>query len=83
MTARRQLGLVTSHQLTQLGWSEYEVDNAVTRARLFRVRRGVYRAAGAAVTREEQSWLAAVLAASDDAVLSHGSDRRWRCSGRR
>jgi hypothetical protein len=74
---RRQLGLVTSDQLTRLGWSHNAVIHAVRQHLLFRVRHRVYRTAGSAVT-AEQAVLAAVLAAGERALLSHASAaRHW------
>jgi hypothetical protein len=67
--ARRQLGLASIRQLVAIGWTEEAIDHAVAEGRLFRVRRGVVRAAGAPVTRE-QAWLGAVLAAPPGTVLS-------------
>ena len=69
---RRQLGLVTSQQLADLGYTVNQVRLLVASARLVRVRRGVYRLCGV-----EPTWgsvaLAAVLAAGETAVLSHRS----------
>jgi hypothetical protein len=68
--ASRQLGLLTHGQLTaQLGWTQRQIDWAVTTGVLFRVRRGVYRTSGAPVTRS-QVWLAAQMAAGDATVLA-------------
>lgn len=75
--SRRQLGLVTSSQMTKLGWSHNAVVHLVRRGLLFRVRHRVYRTAGSAVT-AEQAILAAVLAAGERALLSHLSGaRHW------
>jgi hypothetical protein len=71
-TARRQLGLVTSVQLAQLGWTHHAVLHLVRSGKLAAVRHRVYRTAGSPVT-AEQAVLAAVLAAGPDAVLSHAS----------
>jgi hypothetical protein len=69
--AMRQLGLVTTRQLRDLGWTTDAVAHAARRGRLVAVRRGVWRTAGAPVSRE-QIWLAAVLAVPGS-VLSHGT----------
>lgn len=66
--ARRQLGLATTDQLAELGWTDRDIEWAVEAGRIFRVRKGVIRVAGAPVTRQ-QTWLAAVLAAPDRTVL--------------
>ena len=65
----RQHGLVTGIQLGQLGWRPEQIRHAVRVGRLERVRRGVFRAAGAPRTRD-QAWLAAVLAC-ERCYLSH------------
>ena len=74
--ARRQLGLLTSAQLLQLGWTHHAVLRLVRSGKLHVLRHRVYRTAGAPVT-AEQAVLAAVLAAGPDAVLSHASAGRW------
>jgi hypothetical protein len=66
--AHRQLGLVTGTQLLHLGWTDDQIESA-SGEQLLRVRRNVYRAAGAPQSRE-QAWLAAALAAPGS-VLSH------------
>lgn len=70
--ARRQLGLVTTTQLSCLRWTPSAVRHAVARGELLRVehRRGVFRCAGAPVTLD-QTRLAAQLAAGDDHLLGH------------
>lgn len=68
----RQHGLITSRQLASIGWSKPKIRGAVRRRRLIPVRLGVYRLAGAPVTRR-QAWLAAVLAAGEGALVSHGT----------
>jgi hypothetical protein len=60
--AEHQLGLVATAQLVALGWNEDAVRHATRRDRLEPIRRGVWRIAGAPVSRE-QAWLAAALAA--------------------
>lgn len=69
--ARRQLGLVTTAQLSAREWSRAAIRNAVRRGDLIPVphRRGVLRCRGVAVTLE-QVRLAAQLAAGDGHVLS-------------
>jgi len=70
--ARRQHGLVTSRQLLELGFTRHGIAWAVSAGRLLQVRPKVWRLPGAPAT-QEMAWLAAVLAARGDAVLSHHS----------
>ena len=72
---RRQHGLATTKQLEDSGMSVHQVRHALSIGRLIRVRPGVYRFAGTAVTKE-QAWLAAVLAAGANHLLSHESAAR-------
>ncbi|MBI2170082.1 MAG: type IV toxin-antitoxin system AbiEi family antitoxin domain-containing protein [Actinobacteria bacterium] len=77
-TGRKQHGLITHAQLRDLGLSEASIWRAVRSGRLVRVRTGVYRLAGTPLS-QEQAWLAAVLSARGDAVLSHRSAAAaWR-----
>ncbi|MDQ3106263.1 MAG: hypothetical protein M3Q68_00465 [Actinomycetota bacterium] len=69
--ASRQLGLVTTVQLRDLGWTRSQIRHAITRCQFEIVRAGVLRTAGSVRT-QEQAWLAAALAA-DGSVLSHGT----------
>lgn len=69
--ARRQLGLVTTSQLAELGWTKDAIAHAARRERLESLRHGVWRVAGAPHSRE-QMWLAAALAVPGS-LLSHGS----------
>jgi hypothetical protein len=70
LVARRQLGLLTHEQLTDLGWNRSAIERAVSKQELFTVRPRVVRVAGAAVS-EEQCWLAAVLSSKQPVVVSH------------
>jgi hypothetical protein len=66
----KQLGLITSDQLGQVGFSEKALRNEVAQGRIDRVRRGVY----AATTIDgsfEQSVLSAVLACGGVTFASH------------
>lgn len=62
---------MTRSQLLELGVSPREIERALEAEGLVLVRPGVYRLPGAPVTRD-QSWMAAVLAANVDVVISHG-----------
>jgi hypothetical protein len=68
--ARRQWGLVTRAQLTDLGVADSTVRDWVRGDRLRRLYRGVY-AVGHDRLRLEGRWLAAVMACGPGAVLSH------------
>ena len=68
--AGRQHGLVTTRQLTALGYTEHHVRRRVEAGVVFRVHRRVYGVAGAKDTFEFRV-MAAVLAAGDGAVASH------------
>lgn len=70
--ARLQHALITSEQLLGLGVTPTWIREQLRAGRLDRMRLGVFRIAGSPVTRE-QAWLAAVLGARADAVLSHHS----------
>jgi len=67
--ATRAHGLVTRTQLTEAGVSGSEIDRRVASGALLREHRGVYRVGHRAPSRESH-YLAAVLAAGEDAVLS-------------
>jgi hypothetical protein len=68
--AGAQHGVVARRQLAALGLSAQSIDRRLQRARLHLVHRGVY-AVGHPALRIEGRWIAAVLAAGKDAVLSH------------
>jgi hypothetical protein len=68
----RQHGVVARRQLLRLGLGEDAIDHRLSNGRLLRLERGVY-AVGHAELRREGRLIAAVLAAGDDAVLSHRS----------
>jgi very-short-patch-repair endonuclease len=59
-------------QLLAAGWSEEEIDGRMRVSRFHRLHGGVY-AVGHRVLFREGRWMAAVLAAGPDAVLSHWS----------
>lgn len=68
--ARRQHGVVSRAQLLALGASPETVTHWQDRARLHRLRRGVYAVGRAEVSRHGE-WMAAVLACGPRAALSH------------
>jgi hypothetical protein len=68
--ASRQLGLVSIQQLLGAGLTYKMVRGRLARGSLVRVRRGVFRCAGAPIT-WEMTVLAAVLAAGPGALASH------------
>lgn len=70
--ARQQHGLVTRRQLLELGLSTRAIERGLARGALVSVRPGVYSLPGVKPT-QDQAWLAAVLAARAEVVLSHGS----------
>jgi very-short-patch-repair endonuclease len=70
--ATRQHGVVARRQLLGLGMGRRHVDERVRRGRLHLLHRGVY-AVGHRVLGRDGHWMAAVLAAGPEAVLSHRS----------
>jgi hypothetical protein len=70
--ADRQHGVVSRPQLLVLGLSKGDVDRRLRARRLHRLYPGVY-AVGHRVLTHEGRWMAAVLAAGPDAVLSHAT----------
>lgn len=70
--AATQHGLITRAQAMELGLSGKAIEHRLRRAHWHRVARGVYRLAGAIETARVRA-MAAVLAAGEGAVLSHGS----------
>jgi very-short-patch-repair endonuclease len=70
--AARQFGVITRPQLAALGFDRGRIARDVAAGRLLRLHRGVY-AVGHRAPRQEATWLAAVLACGEGAVLSHGS----------
>ncbi|HET8757105.1 MAG TPA: type IV toxin-antitoxin system AbiEi family antitoxin domain-containing protein [Solirubrobacteraceae bacterium] len=70
--AGEQHGVVARAQLLRLGLSAQAIDRSVRAGRLHPLHRGVY-AVGHQVLTTHGRWMAAVLAAGADAVLSHAS----------
>ena len=75
--AARQLGLVTTAQLRELGWTKEALAHAAQRGFVEPARRGVWLVAGAPRSRA-QAWLAAALTVPGS-VLSHGT--AWEAWG--
>lgn len=69
--AVRQHGVFTGRQLQALGLSARTVVDRAARGRLHRVHRGVYSMVPPTLLKREGRYMAAVLAAGPDAVLSH------------
>ncbi len=74
--AARQHGVVHIRQLLAMGFTRDQVSDRVKAGRLHRLHRGVY-AVGHTALRREAFYVAAVLAAGERAVLSHGSAAAW------
>ena len=70
--AERQHGVVARRQLVALGLSRREIERRIEQGRLHLLHAGVY-AVGHRVLSPHGRWMAAVLAAGPDAVLSHRS----------
>jgi hypothetical protein len=70
--AGRQHGVIARRQLLELGIGRDAIGYRVRHGRLHPIHRGVY-AVGHPVLSREATWLAAVLAAGEGAVLSHRS----------
>lgn len=76
--ATRQHGVIALFQLLTLGYSMDAVRHRVATGRLHAVYRGVYAVGRADLTRAGK-WMAAILACTPDAVLSHESAAAlWR-----
>jgi hypothetical protein len=77
--SRQQAGIVTRAQLLAAGVSRSAITRAVRIGKLHHVHRGVYAAVAPELLTEEGQLLAALLAAGDGALLSHGTAAwRWR-----
>ena len=72
LLAARQHGIVARRQLVALGLGEGAIDNRVSSGRLHPLYRGIYAVGHRSISRQGR-WMAAVLAAGPNAVLSHGS----------
>lgn len=70
--AAKQHGVVSRAQLSVIGFTDRQIGRRLGAGRLHRLHSGVY-AVGHRVLTIEGRWMAAVLSAGPDAVLSHGS----------
>jgi very-short-patch-repair endonuclease/predicted transcriptional regulator of viral defense system len=68
--AGRQHGVVARRQLLALGLTRHAIQDRITSGHLHRLHRGVY-AVGHRLLTAKGRWMAAVLAAGPDALLSH------------
>jgi very-short-patch-repair endonuclease len=76
--ARTQHGVVVRRQLLALGFSRRQITGGLQRGRLHELSLGVYVVGVRRISRRGR-WMAAVLAAGDDGLLSHrSSGRLWR-----
>jgi hypothetical protein len=81
--ARNQHGVLSRHQLFEVGYKRHAIDHRIRTGRLHPLHRGVY-AVGRPHVTDHGRWMAAVLAAGDGAVLSHSSAAAlWRIGGER
>jgi hypothetical protein len=77
--ARDQAGIVTRAQLRAAGVSPSAVGRALRADRLYPLHRGIYASVVPELLTEEGHLVAALLAAGDGALLSHGTAAwRWR-----
>jgi very-short-patch-repair endonuclease len=75
--ARDQEGVVARVQLERAGFSRWAIDRALRSGRLHLIHRGVYSTQAPELATEDALLIAALLAAGDRAVLSHGT-AAWR-----
>jgi very-short-patch-repair endonuclease len=79
LIAAEQHGVVARVQLLAAGVVGSAIDRALCAAKLYRVHRGVYAAVAPELLTEDGHLVAALLAAGDGALLSHGTAAwRWR-----
>jgi very-short-patch-repair endonuclease len=77
--ARHQAGIASRTQLLAVGVTRWTLDRAVQTARLHRIHPGVYATVAPELITENGLLIAALFAAGDGAVLSHGTAAwRWR-----
>ena len=77
MVARPQEGIVTRGQLQEAGINRWAIDRALRSGRLHRIHKGVYSTLAPELAAEDALLIAALLAAGDGAVISHGT-AAWR-----
>jgi very-short-patch-repair endonuclease len=78
---RRQLGLITRAQITDLGGSRKVIDRRVQGGGWTRVHPGVYRDALVPVTLEQSSFAALLWAGTDAAIGREAAGGLWRLDG--
>jgi hypothetical protein len=77
--AGRQQGIVARAQLLSAGVNRWASDRALRSGRLHQIHKGVYSTQAPELAGEDAVLIAALLAAGDGAVLSHGTAAwRWR-----
>jgi very-short-patch-repair endonuclease len=77
--ARNQAGIVGRSQLLSAGVDRWAIDRAVRSGRLHSIHPGVYATHAPELASEDALLIAALMAAGDGAVLSHGTAAwRWR-----
>ena len=75
--AANQHGIIARPQLLTAGVANAAIDRALRSGRLHRIHRGVYSTQAPELAGEDALLIAALLAAGDGAVLSHGT-AAWR-----
>jgi very-short-patch-repair endonuclease len=75
--ARDQAGIVARAQLERAGFDRWAIDRALGSGRLHLIHRGVYSTQAPELATEDALLIAALMAAGDGAVLSHGT-AAWR-----
>jgi len=75
--ARDQEGIVARAQLERAGFNRWAIDRALRSGRLHHIHKGVYSTQAPELATEDALLIAALLAAGDGAVLSHGT-AAWR-----
>jgi very-short-patch-repair endonuclease len=75
--ARDQEGVVARAQLERAGFNRWAIDRALRSGRLHLIHKGVYSTQAPELATEDALLIAALMAAGDGAVLSHGT-AAWR-----
>jgi len=77
--AQDQAGIVARAQLERAGVNRWAIDRALRSGRLHLIHKGVYSTQAPELATEDALLIAALMAAGDGAVLSHGTAAwRWR-----